>query len=85
MKNAYFLENIGADTAENEQNFAKNWTACENLKEPLRSVINLDASLPRDGRSVKFRQNVARFRLYRHRSLQANTRFSAFFKIYQTI
>ena len=36
-----------------------------------------------DGRSAKFRQNVARFRLYRHRSLQVNTRFSAFFKIYQ--
>ena len=29
-----------------------------------------------------FRQNVARFRLYRSRSLQANTRFAAFFKIY---
>ena len=27
----------------------------------------------------KFRQNVARFRLYRHRSLQVNARFSAFF------
>ena len=38
-----------------------------------------------DGRSAKSRQNVARFRLYRHRSLQANTRFAAFFKIYQII
>ena len=38
-----------------------------------------------DGRSANFRQNVARFRLYRHRSLQVNTRFSAFFKIYQII
>ena len=38
-----------------------------------------------DGRSAKVRQNVARFRLYRHRSLQVNTRFAAFFKIYQTI
>ena len=40
-----------------------------------------------DGRSAKFRQkfNVARFRLYRHRSLQLNTRFAAFFKIYQII
>ena len=37
------------------------------------------------GRSATFRQNVARFRLYRHRSLQENTRFSAFFKIYQII
>ena len=27
------------------------------------------------------RQNVARFRLYRHRFLQVNTRFSEFFKI----
>ena len=30
-----------------------------------------------DGRSAKFRQNVARFRLYRHRSLQVITRFAA--------
>ena len=36
-----------------------------------------------DGRSAKFRQNVARFRLYRHRFLQLNMRFAAFFKIYQ--
>ena len=33
----------------------------------------------------KFRHNVARFRLYRHRFLQENTRFAAFFKIYQII
>ena len=38
-----------------------------------------------DGRSAKFRQNVARFRLYRHRFLQENTRFAAFFKVYQII
>ena len=38
-----------------------------------------------DGRSAKFRQNVARFRLYRHRSLQVNKRFAAFFNIYQII
>jgi hypothetical protein len=38
-----------------------------------------------NGRSAKFRQNVARFRLYRHRFLQENTRFAAFFKIYQII
>ena len=29
----------------------------------------------------KFRQNVARFRLYRHRFLKENMRFAAFFKI----
>ena len=34
---------------------------------------------------AKFRQNVARFRLYRHRFLQENTRFAAFFKIYKII
>ena len=33
----------------------------------------------------KFRQNVALFRLYRHQFLQENTRFAAFFKIYQII
>ena len=38
-----------------------------------------------DGRSAKFWQNVARFRLYGHRFLQENTRFAAFFKIYQII
>ena len=31
-------------------------------------------------RLAKLRQNFARFQLYRCRSLQANTRFSAFFK-----
>ena len=38
-----------------------------------------------DGRSAKFRQNVARFRLYRLRILQENMRFAAFFKIYQIL
>ena len=33
----------------------------------------------------KCRQDLARFRLYRHRSLQVNTRFEAFFKIDQII
>ena len=33
----------------------------------------------------KFRQIVARSRLYRHRFLQENTPFAAFFKIYQII
>ena len=33
----------------------------------------------------QIRQNVARFRLYRHRFLQVNMRFTAFFKIYQII
>ena len=36
-------------------------------------------------RLAKFRQNVARFRLYRLRSLQENMHFAAFFKIYQTL
>ena len=34
---------------------------------------------------AKFRQNVARFRLYQHRFLQGNMRLSAFFKIYQIL
>ena len=37
----------------------------------------------RECRLAKFRQNVARFRLYRLRFLQENMRFAAFFKIYQ--
>ena len=36
-------------------------------------------------RLAKFRQNVARFRLYRLRFLQENMRFAAFFKIYQIL
>ena len=39
----------------------------------------------RERRLAKFRQNVARFRLYRHRFLQVNMRFAAFFKIYRII
>ena len=39
----------------------------------------------RERRLAKFRQNVARFRLYRLRFLQENMRFAAFFKIYQVI
>ena len=38
-----------------------------------------------DGRSANFRQNVARFRLYRLRFLQVNMRLTAFFKIYQIL
>ena len=37
------------------------------------------------GRPAKFRQNVARFWLYRLRFLQENMRFAAFFKIYNII
>ena len=39
----------------------------------------------RERRLSKFRQNVARFRLYRLRFLQENIRFAAFFKIYQIL
>ena len=35
----------------------------------------------RERRLAKFRQNVARFRLYRLRFLQGNMRFAAFFKM----
>ena len=51
------------------------------LKSPRPST----AGLRHDGRSAKFRQDDARFRLNRHRSLQVNTRFAVFFKIYQTL
>ena len=39
----------------------------------------------RERRLAKFRQNVARFWLYRLRFLQENMRFAAFFKIYQIL
>ena len=54
-------------------------------------LSNVEAHRPRHGarerRLAKFRQKVARFRLYRLRFLQQNTRFTAFFKIrfYQII
>ena len=34
---------------------------------------------------ANFREIFARFQLYRRRSLQENTRFAAFFKVYQII
>ena len=39
----------------------------------------------RERRLAKFRQNVARFRLYRLRFLQVNMRSTASFKIYQIL
>ena len=85
LQNAYFLAKIGADTAENEHHFAEIY-----LKAHLVAVVLAPGGYQgtgrrHDGRSAKFRQNVARFRLYRHRFLQENTRFAAFFKIYQII
>ena len=54
------------------------------------AIAPLAGTSPRTRRVVAnflatFRQNVARFRLYRRRSLQVNTRSAAFFKIYQII
>ena len=66
----------------------------------LRGQIDAEERRPRDARAeaaaahggdvrerrlAKFRQNVARFRLYRLRFLQENMRFAAFFKIYQIL
>ena len=48
-----------------------------------RAPVRRDAV--RERRLAKFRQNVARFRLYRLRFLQENMRFAAFFKIYQIL
>ena len=44
-------------------------------------VVMLDGGDVRERRLAKFRQNVARFRLYRLRFLQVNMRSTAFFKI----
>ena len=48
------------------------------LPEEVNDLVTMGG---RRVRSAKFRQNVARFRLYRHRFLQENMRFAAFFKI----
>ena len=52
---------------------------------PLIELPVSMSSLPTlaERRLAKFQQNVARIRLYRHRFLQENMRFAAFFKIYQ--
>ena len=67
-----------------EQPRGRSLGALRAAPELLRGVGSADGRR-HDGRSAKFRQNVARFRLYRHRSLQLNTRFAAFFKIYLNI
>ena len=50
-----------------------------------RADVPLRGGDVRERRLAKFRQNVARFRLYRLRFLQENMRFAAFFKIYQIL
>ena len=69
LKNAYLLAKIGADTAENEQHFAE-------ILPIGRRGADRCPGRRHDGRSAKFRKIFARFRLYWHRSLQVNTRFS---------
>ena len=96
LSNAYFLAKICFDTAENEP--AKNLliipillTLTPKLGQTATAAAPGDRARElwvgdgrrHDGRSAKFRQNVARFRLYRHRFLQENMRFAAFFEIYQ--
>ena len=48
------------------------------LREEAAPRRGADREASRDGRVI-----FARFRLYRRRSLQVNTRFAVFFKIYQ--
>ena len=50
LKNAYFLTKIGADTAENERNFAKNWqlpygAALYSLLDPLEVELAGEAEV----------------------------------------
>ena len=56
---------------------------CALMPSTNSSTVEVDAV--RERRLAKFRQSVARFRLYRLRFLQENMRFAAFFKIYQII
>ena len=90
LQNASLLAKIGADTAENEQSFAEILPKICNYPTGQRADDAAEASSTTTARTscqflAKFRQNVARFRLYRHRFLQENMRFAAFFKIYQII
>ena len=52
---------------------------------PGALMISSTGPFHQDGDTTADRQNVARFRLYRHRSFQLKSRFSAFFKNYQMI
>ena len=63
-------------------NCSKNARQCWHISYSVCSnVVKMSAK-----REVeKCRQHVARFRLYRHRFLQVNTRLGAFFKIYKII
>ena len=100
LQNAYLLAKIGADTAENEQHFAEILpkTGVREHRNAPAGASSGGSSAPAAARSctaarrlgscqflAKFRQNFARFRLYRRRSLQLNMRFAAFCKIYQII
>ena len=96
LQNAYFLARIGADTAENEQHFAEilptDALPTEHRCPPTQPRPRVDARAQPRAPAVWARRvvanvwkNVARFRLRRHRFLQENTRFAAFFKIYQII
>ena len=51
----------------------------------LEALGTLASTLVRVRCDADGEQNVGRFRLHRHRFLQENTRFAAFFKIYQII
>ena len=96
LQNAHFLAKIGADTAENERYLAENLPKIGNYPAVVPVTTSKGAGPAgaglEAGRPVgscqflaQFRQNFARFRLYRRRSLQVNTRFAASFKIYQII
>ena len=98
LQNAYFLAKIGADTAENEQHFAEilpktgNYPTGQHQSTSTGSGQAARQAAQPAGQPwgscqllANFRQNVARFRLYRHRFLQENMRFAAFFKIYQIL
>ena len=61
------------------------FSSCSRRSFWSRSSEGRNGGRRHDGRSAKFRQNVARFRLYRHRFLQENMRFAAFSNIYQII
>ena len=43
LKNAYLLAKIGADTAENERNFAENLPKIGNRPGPLQVVVAVEA------------------------------------------
>ena len=60
LENAYLLAKIGADTAENERNFAENLRNCENLPKYRSGIVAAGPLTERELRSETQPENLPR-------------------------